>query len=129
VTVRGDAEQLERVVRNVVENAVAFSPPGGTVTIRSARRGPDAVLTVEDDGPGIPPELRERVFDRFYRVDPSRTRATGGSGLGLAIVRELVAAHGGRTWVAQGERGALVGLELPATEDAAPERAAALAGA
>jgi heavy metal sensor kinase len=111
-----DAEQLERVIRNVIENAIAFSPRGGTVTVRVQRQGARARLTVEDEGPGVAPEHRERVFDRFFRVDPSRTRATGGSGLGLAIVRELVAAHGGRTWITDGANGALVGIELPAAE-------------
>jgi heavy metal sensor kinase len=114
VVVLADADQLGRALRNVVENAIAFSPAGGTVAVRAERRGTTALVTVEDEGPGIAPEHRERVFDRFFRVDPSRTRATGGSGLGLAIVRELVAAQGGRTWVAEGERGALLTIELPA---------------
>ena len=119
VEVVADPEQLERAVRNVLENAIAFSPPGGSVTVRAQRRDACAVLTVEDEGPGVAPEHRERVFDRFFRVDPSRTRATGGSGLGLAIVRELVAAHGGRTWIADGAAGALVCIELPAAAERA----------
>jgi heavy metal sensor kinase len=131
VDVLADAEQLERAIRNVLENAIAFSPPGGTVIVRARRRDARALLTVEDHGPGIAPEHRERVFDRFFRVDPSRTRATGGSGLGLAIARELVAAHGGRTWIADGAVGALVGIELPAAGERAGHlrsQAAAYAG-
>jgi two-component system OmpR family sensor kinase len=69
---------------------------------------------VEDEGPGVPAELRERVFDRFFRADASRTRATGGTGLGLAIAREIVVAHGGRVWAAaRSPRGSAFVLELP----------------
>jgi signal transduction histidine kinase len=89
--VLADEARLARAIRNVVENAVEFSPPGGTVTIDTA----PGRIAVTDEGPGIPPELREKVFERFFRADPSRSRGTGGSGLGLAIAREIVAAHGG----------------------------------
>jgi signal transduction histidine kinase len=90
-----------------------------------------ARVSVEDEGPGVPPELRERVFDRFFRVDPSRTRTTGGSGLGLAIVRELVAAQGGRAWIDDAARGARGVIELPALlsgERGSPERAGTTRG-
>jgi heavy metal sensor kinase len=99
-TVRGDAEHLAHALRNLIDNAIKFSPAGGHVTVRTWRTRQEAGVTVEDEGPGIPDELLERVFDRFFRVDPSRTRTTGGSGLGLAIARELVVAHGGRIAVA-----------------------------
>jgi signal transduction histidine kinase len=100
--VRGDPVRLRHAIGNLVANAEEF---GTTVEVRSWERGGEAGVTVLDDGPGIPPELRERVFDRFYRIDPARSRATGGSGLGLAIAREIAAAHGGRAWVEGREEG------------------------
>jgi heavy metal sensor kinase len=113
-TVRGDPEHLAHALRNLIDNAIKFSPAGGRVTVRAWQTQQEMGVTaeemgvtvqemgvtVEDEGPGIPDELRERVFDRFFRVDPSRARTTGGSGLGLAIARELVVAHGGRIAIA-----------------------------
>jgi signal transduction histidine kinase len=89
--VLADAPRLGRAIRNVLENAAEFGPPGGVIAIETAA----GRIAVTDEGPGIPPELRERVFERFFRADPSRSRGTGGSGLGLAIAREIVDAHGG----------------------------------
>jgi heavy metal sensor kinase len=114
VVVQGDAERLRHAIRNVVDNAIGFSPAGSVVTVRVERAGDRAWVGVEDEGPGIPAEQRERVFDRFHRADPSRTRATGGSGLGLAITREIVLAHGGAVRAGAGARGARVTIELPA---------------
>jgi two-component system sensor histidine kinase BaeS len=93
--VDGDRARLEQVVANLVDNAVKFSTAGSTVRISSWREGREAGLTITDGGPGIPPEALPRVFDRFFRVDASRSRNGGGSGLGLAICREIVDAHGG----------------------------------
>jgi signal transduction histidine kinase len=110
--VTGDPERLRQAIRNLVDNAIAYGPPGGRVEILVSDTG----VTVLDEGPGVPPELRERIFDRFVRADPSRTRATGGSGLGLAIVREIVAAHGGRAWVEpRPEGGSAFRIALPST--------------
>jgi signal transduction histidine kinase len=106
----GDADRLRHAVRNLIENATKFGPPGGEVRVTTWTRGGEAGVTVSDDGPGIPPELAERVFDRFFRVDAARRRATGGSGLGLAIVRAIADAHGGRAWV----DGNAVSLAIPA---------------
>jgi signal transduction histidine kinase len=114
VLVLADPDRLAQAIRNVAENAIAFSPPGGEVTLCTERDGDVALLTLRDEGPGIPVADRERVFARFYRADPSRTRTTGGSGLGLAIARELVEAHGGSARVSGGRRGATVVMELPA---------------
>ncbi|WP_182884971.1 sensor histidine kinase [Microbispora sp. H10885] len=99
--VHGDEARLRQVVSNLVGNAVAHTPPGTPVRIGvgtvSAGGGAEGVLVIADEGPGLPPEEAERVFDRFYRVDGSRSRGgAGGAGLGLAIVRSIVAAHGGR---------------------------------
>jgi two-component system, OmpR family, sensor kinase len=120
VSVRVDPDRFAHAVRNVIENAVYFSPPGGAVVVSTTAVGELARLTVDDDGPGVPAELRERIFDRFFRTDPSRTRRTGGSGLGLAITRELVAAHGGTVRVVDSASGSRFVIELPLRADAAP---------
>lgn len=93
----GDPDALRRVAINLVDNAVRYARTGVQLQVERRDIGghPAVVLTVTDDGRGIPPAERERVFDRFYRVQPSRSRDTGGTGLGLAIVRDIVRAHGG----------------------------------
>ncbi len=93
----GDPESLRHALHNLVDNAVKFTPGGGAVVIRSGRSNGVAQVAVIDEGPGIPTDLRDRVFDRFFRADPARTR--GGSGLGLSIVSEVARAHGGRVTV------------------------------
>lgn len=93
----GDPESLRHALHNLVDNAIKFTPGGGAVVIRSARSNGVSEIAVIDEGPGIPADLRDRVFDRFFRADPARTR--GGSGLGLAIVSEVARAHGGRVTV------------------------------
>jgi signal transduction histidine kinase len=100
VSVSGDAEHLGNALRNLVDNAIKYSPAGARVTVRTFSSDDEAGVTVADEGPGVPEDLGERIFDRFFRVDSSRTRGTGGSGLGLAIAREVVLAHGGRISVA-----------------------------
>ncbi len=91
--VPGDATQLTRVVTNLVDNALRYAR--GTVDVTLKAQGPQAVISVADDGPGIAPADRERIWDRFVRLDDDRSRTSGGTGLGLALVRELVTAHGG----------------------------------
>src|SRR5204862_6409655 len=83
------------IVRSLVENAVNYAPEASTVTLAAQRQEAGVVIDVADSGPGIPPEDLTRVFERFYRVDKSRSRP-GGTGLGLAIVKHLVELHGGR---------------------------------
>jgi len=100
VTIHGDPQALERVVYNLVENAVRHSPRDETVTITVSAGNGEACLEVQDAGCGIPPEHLPRLFERFYRVDAARTRSAGGAGLGLAIVKSLVEAHDGRVAVA-----------------------------
>jgi len=92
--VNGDPAKLHDIVRNLVENAVNYSPDGADVTLAASRVNGKYTITVADSGPGIPPEDLGRVFERFYRVDKSRARP-GGTGLGLAIVKHLVELHGG----------------------------------
>ena len=127
--VEADAEQLGRAIRNLVENAIRFSPEGGTVVVRTGAVGSTAVLQVEDEGPGVPEHLRERIFDRFFRADPSRTRSTGGSGLGLAIARHIAEGHGGRVRVVPREPGgSIFVLTLPAVLRPHPGRRARRGG-
>ena len=109
--VLADADRLNQVIGNLVDNALRYTPAGGAITIQVGLTAPDRadtpllsagrtlyLVTVTDSGAGIPPADLPHVFDRFYRADKSRTRSSGGSGLGLAIVRYLVEAHGGRVW-------------------------------
>jgi signal transduction histidine kinase len=96
----GDAQRLGQVLRNLLDNALRHTPAGGAVCVQAAAAGDALRITVTDTGEGIAPENLPHVFDRFYRSDRSRTRATGGSGLGLAIARQFVAAHGGNIEVA-----------------------------
>jgi signal transduction histidine kinase len=113
----GDRLAAERILQNLIENALSVLPKGGHVWLRAARlrmpgRPPGISLSVTDDGPGFPPGTSERVFERFYRADPSRTGS--GSGLGLAIVRELARAHGGEAWTENvAPHGARVTVLLP----------------
>ena len=92
--VLGDPDRLTQVLTNLVRNAINYTPDGGIISVTSARAGDDVALTVADTGIGMPPEDLERVFERFYRSDESRSRESGGSGLGLAIVRDLLGAMG-----------------------------------
>ena len=96
LVVRADARRMVQVVRNLVNNALAHAE--SRVEVSAARVGDGVEIRVADDGPGVPPEHVERIFDRFYRVDESRSRSTGGAGLGLAIAKQLVELHGGRIW-------------------------------
>lgn len=93
-----DPHRIGQVLRNLFNNALEFTPSGGQVSLTVRREGTWVCLELGDSGPGIAPEQLPFVFERFYRADPSRTRATGGAGLGLAIVKQLVEAHGGRVW-------------------------------
>jgi signal transduction histidine kinase len=109
----GDAHRLGHAVRNLVENAIKFSPEGGEVIVTTWATDGEVGVTVRDQGPGVAPDVRERIFDRFFRADPSRTRSTGGGGLGLAISREIALAHAGRVWVDDaGARGSTFSLAL-----------------
>jgi two-component system phosphate regulon sensor histidine kinase PhoR len=112
--VDGDPAKLHDIVRNLVENAVNYSPDGADVMLAAARANGKYTITVADSGPGIPPEDLGRVFERFYRVDKSRSRP-GGTGLGLAIVRHLVELHGGEARAENAPAGgAVFTITLPA---------------
>jgi two-component system phosphate regulon sensor histidine kinase PhoR len=95
-----NAPLLEQAVANLIDNAIKYSPPGSAVQVEAVREGPEVIIRVKDQGVGIAPEHLPRLFERFYRVDPSRSRKIGGTGLGLAIVKHIAQAHGGRVTVA-----------------------------
>ena len=116
LTVRADAGRLRQVLANLVDNAVKYGREQGEVRTGASVLGAGWVqVFVRDDGPGIPAEARDRVFERFFRVDKARTRAQGGTGLGLAIVKNLVQAHGGEVRVESAEnRGTTFYFKLPA---------------
>ena len=97
--VSGDSIHLGQVLDNLLDNALKFTPAGGSITLHLAQRGSRVVLKVTDTGVGIPADQLGRIFERFYQVDGSTTRRYGGTGLGLAVVKEVVEAHGGRVTV------------------------------
>ena len=98
LVVVADRDRLAQVVANYLSNAIRYSPDGGAVTVEGRRTGDEVILSVRDAGPGLTADQRAHVFERFYRIDPSRSRALGGAGIGLAIVRALADAMGGRAW-------------------------------
>lgn len=100
VRARADTDRLQQVLFNLIENAIKYGRADGSVII-GGKIIPEGMveLWVKDDGPGIPNEAKERIFERFYRVDRARSRETGGTGLGLSIVKHIVQAHGGEVWV------------------------------
>lgn len=116
--VLGDAELLRRVLDNLVTNAINYSTPGGPIAVSVRRNGNSVDVDVTDAGPGIPPALRERVFERFYRGEDARTLAEGaGAGLGLAIARWIARAHGGDVTVGDAPSGGCVfRLSVPARQ-------------
>jgi two-component system phosphate regulon sensor histidine kinase PhoR len=110
-----DAAKLHDALRNLVENAIAYAPPSTTITLASSRVGDEVVVTVADEGPGIPEADLSRIFERFYRVDKARSRESGGTGLGLAIVKHLVGILGGDVKAANlPAGGAIFTVRLPA---------------
>ena len=114
----GDPDQLVRLFFNLLDNAVKYTDDGGRVELTAHRDGADATVDVRDTGAGIAPEHLESVFDRFYRADESRARATGGHGLGLAIAGEIARAHGGAVSVrSRPGEGSTFTVTLPLTED------------
>jgi len=112
--VSADLGRLQQVLTNLVDNALKYGREGGQVQVDTRQSGGETQISVSDDGPGIAPEVRERVFERFFRVDKARSRDQGGTGLGLSIVKHIILAHGGRVWVeASALGGARFCLTLP----------------
>ena len=113
--VRADPERLGQVMVNLLHNALKFSPAGRHVVARADVAGPEVLISVIDEGPGVPRADQVRIFERFFKADRARPRSGGGTGLGLAIARHIVEAHGGRIWVESEEgHGATFRVALPA---------------
>jgi two-component system OmpR family sensor kinase len=110
----GDDARLRQVLANLLRNAGVHTPEGTRVWVSLTKEGGEAVISVADNGPGIPPDAQAQIFERFGRIDESRARITGGTGLGLAIAQSIVLAHGGT--IAVGETpggGATFTVRLP----------------
>lgn len=116
--VHGDPDQLTMAIRNLIDNAVRYSPEGTRVGIGVSSRDGIAQVSITDQGLGIAPEDQERIFERFYRVDSARSRQTGGTGLGLSIVKHVITNHGGEValWSQQG-KGSTFTIRLPELEE------------
>lgn len=109
-----DEDKLTQVLDNIISNALKYSPEGGKVTFGIEEKDEFIIVSVSDQGVGIPKENIEQIFERFYRVDKARTRKLGGTGLGLAIAKEMVEAHGGKIWAASTEgKGTTISFSLP----------------
>ena len=125
IWIRGDPQQLQLLVRNLLENAIRYTPDGGSVTLETTMLGSRAVLRVTDTGIGIPLEAQGRVFERFYRVDRARSRDRGGTGLGLAIVKHVAELYGGQVTVeSELGTGSTFTAWLPATTESHRDKAA-----
>lgn len=122
IVARVDRGAVQQILINLLDNAVKYGPPGQTVRIRTAGANGRVRLAVEDEGPGIPRQERERIWRRFWRMDRARSSAVAGTGIGLAVVRELTELHGGRVWVeSRAPRGSRFMVELPGDERPARE--------
>ena len=118
-----DPVRIEQVVRNLIDNAVKFSPPTGTIDVSAARQAAAIVVTVRDDGPGVAPEYHDRIFERFFRVEREGS-SVAGAGLGLAICKRFVELHGGRIELeSRPGQGAAFRFSLPVDTDSASESA------
>ena len=116
--IAGDRNRLEQVLMNVLGNSIKYTPDGGTITVDAGVRGKKVWIEVSDTGIGIPQKDRERIFDRFYRVDKARSRESGGTGLGLSIAREIVLRHKGAIRLAPHDGpGTTVRIELPIRQE------------
>jgi len=120
--VRADGDRLHQALFNLFDNAIKYGGEDSTVTVTARSTGNDLTeLSVTDQGPGIPPEASERIFERFYRVDRARSREQGGTGLGLSIVKHIIQSHGGEVWARNGrDGGASFHLTLPAESAPGP---------
>jgi two-component system, OmpR family, sensor histidine kinase VicK len=114
ILVEIDPDKLTQVIDNIISNAIKYSPEGGNVTFKIKEQDDEVIVSIADQGVGIPKGNVEKIFGRFYRVDKARTRKLGGTGLGLAIAKEMVEAHGGRIWARSIEgKGTTIFFSLP----------------
>lgn len=117
-TLFADRPRLETILRNLIENSVKYAGEHATIHVDVSRQGEQIVFRVSDDGPGIPEEESQRIFESFYQVNASLARISSGAGLGLAICQGLVRAHGGEIWVEKQNRGACIAFSIPLTSQA-----------
>jgi two-component system, OmpR family, sensor histidine kinase BaeS len=114
VTINGDEGRLQQLFTNLLENCVRYTQTSGTVRVRCRNVSDEVVIEIEDSGPGVPPDLLPRIFERFVRAEASRNRSHGGAGLGLAICRNIVEAHGGNIAACAAPLGGLlISIRLP----------------
>jgi signal transduction histidine kinase len=114
IHLNGDKELITRMILNLLDNAVKYTPAGGEISLALTRQNGNAEIVVRDTGIGIPEVDRQRIFDRFYRVDKARSRDLGGAGLGLSIVRWIVEVHGGEIHIDSAPgRGSTFTVDLP----------------
>jgi signal transduction histidine kinase len=128
--IHADEALVRRLAMNLLDNAIKYTPEGGKINVACARSGGEYSLTVKDSGPGIPADAREKIFERFFRLDPARTHsgrensgapATSGAGLGLAIARWIAEAHHGRLTLVQSDAsGSTFAGFLPANGSSSP---------
>ena len=114
-----DPRRIEVVLRNLIENAAKYGNGQGAIVVGATWDETEVVIRVEDEGPGIPMEHSDHIFDSFYRVEDGLTRAQPGAGLGLAIAQGFVRAHGGKIWIEPRETGTTVAFSLPLNGDEA----------
>jgi two-component system sensor histidine kinase KdpD len=117
-TVFADRPRLETVLRNLIENSIKYAGEQATIRIDVSQQGDQIVFRVSDNGPGIPEEESQRIFESFYQVNASLARISSGAGLGLAICQGFVRAHGGEIWVEKQSRGACIAFSIPITSQA-----------
>ena len=117
-----DESRIGQVLLNLLGNALQYTPPGGRVSIRAELTTDMVVIQIEDNGQGIPVEHLKYIFNRFYRVDKSRSRVGGGSGIGLTIAKHIVEAHGGRIWAESPgvDQGSTFSFTIPVAQSQAP---------
>jgi signal transduction histidine kinase len=109
-----DESMIHQIISNLIDNGIKYSPAGSNLTIAGRVEGQSVVISVGDEGDGIPEELHDKIFERFYQVDQSSTRSVGGTGLGLYICRKLAAAVGGRLWLEKSDsEGSIFSLQIP----------------
>ena len=108
-----DIPRIGTVIRNLIENGIKYSPADAPVEIATVQQSDMVILSARDHGPGIPTELQDKVFDRFFQVEKGLSRSAGGSGLGLAISKGFIEAHNGKIWVSDADPGAMFTFSLP----------------
>ena len=114
-----DTDKMTQVIDNIMNNAIKYSPDGGRITVRMKTTEDQLIISISDEGLGIPKKDLPKIFDRFYRVDKARSRAQGGTGLGLAIAKEIIKQHKGFIWAkSEYEVGSTFTIVLPYDKDA-----------